>query len=162
MESPITIGTRTYQIDESGNLVIVPSYPYKKLLITFLFIFPLAILSTTAIRSLMLHETFLESLPPSAPISSGILLGIIFLFLSQKLQITITKEGFAIWQPKDKYPPDRITAVKVKKEIWHDYCVIIESDLEKRNVSGTLYIEQAEQVQKLIQEFLVQNVDAGK
>lgn len=67
---------------------------------------------------------------------------------------TLTKQGLVIWQPRDKYPPDKITAVKVKKETWHDYCVIIESDLEKRKVSGTLYIEQAEQVQKLIQDFL--------
>ncbi|MBX3114739.1 MAG: hypothetical protein KF836_09265 [Fimbriimonadaceae bacterium] len=70
---------------------------------------------------------------------------------------TLTKQGLVIWQPRDKYPPDKVTAVKVKKEMWHDYCVIIESELEKRKVSGTLYIEQAEQVQKLIHEFLDQN-----
>ncbi|QYK54075.1 MAG: hypothetical protein KF824_04065 [Fimbriimonadaceae bacterium] len=153
---PITTGTKTYQIDEEGNLVIRDSEQIRRAQIMVSASILISVLGTLIFRSVFIEPPFsIYTLAHPYLLSSCLF----FMLALKELRppIKVTNNCFVIWQQKDKYPPDKITAVKVKKEMWHDYCVIIESDLEKRKVSGTLYIEQAEQVQKLIQGFLDQN-----
>lgn len=151
---PITIGTKTYQIDEDGNLVISEAESFWRMSIIVPTAVALFIVLTLSVKARFFPNAQGSTSFMIRPIFTAAIVFALLRIFSPRLQTIITRDGYTIWYPKDKYPPDKITDVRVKKEMWHDYGVVVESELEKRNVSGTVYKGQAEQVQKLIQDFL--------